>query len=67
MFNVSVFSAHSDHIKTLAFLKLIGFPMDVKLGKITDNMINEIKNMPSYPNNDCIQLFDNTVIVKLSD
>ena len=41
--------------------------MDVKLGKITDNMINEIKNMPSYPNNDCIQLFDNTVIVKLSD
>lgn len=48
-------------------MKLFGFPMDVKLGKITDNMKKEIKTMPSYPNNDCVKLIGDTVVVKLSD
>lgn len=53
--------------RILAFMKLFGFPMDVKLGKITDNMKKEIKTMPSYPSNDCVKLIDDTVVVKLSD
>lgn len=48
-------------------MKLHGFPMDVKLGKITDNMKEEIKTMPSYPSNDCVKLIGDTVVVKLSD
>lgn len=53
--------------RMLAFMKLFGFPMDITLGKITDEMKKEIKKMPSYPSNDCINLIDNTIIVKLSD
>lgn len=41
--------------------------MDVILVKMTKYMKKEIKNMPSYPNNDCIKLIGDTVVVKLSD
>ena len=51
----------------LPFMKLHGFPMDIQVGKITENMTKEIEKMPSYPNNDCIKLIGDTVIVKLSD
>ena len=68
VFNASFFSWDNGNSgRMLAFMKLLGFPMDVKLGKITEDMKKEIKTMPSYPNNDCIKLIGDTVVVKLSD
>lgn len=68
MLGVSFFSyGGGEQERMLAFMKLHGFPMDIKLGKITDSMKKEIKNMPCYPNNDCVKLIGNTVVVKLSD
>lgn len=68
VFNASFFVVNNGKSgRMLAFMKLFGFPMDVTLGKITDEMKKEIKKMPSYPNNESIKLIDNTVIVKLSD
>lgn len=48
-------------------MKLFGFPMGIQLGTITDDMKKEIINMPSYPNNDCVKLIGDTVVIKLSD
>ena len=48
-------------------MKLHGFPMEIKLGIITEDMKKEIINMPSYPDNNCIKLIGDTVVVKLSD
>ena len=48
-------------------MKLFGFPMEIQLGTITDDMKKEIKTMPSYPNNESIKLIGDTVVVKLSD
>lgn len=68
LFEASFFYGfYSSDGRILAFMKLFGFPMDVKLGKITDNMKKEIKTMPSYPSNDCVKLIGDTVVVKLSD
>lgn len=67
IFEVSFFKWVEDQRRMVAFMKLHGLPMDVKLGKITDNMKKEIKTMPSYPSNDCVKLIGDTVVVKLSD
>lgn len=48
-------------------MKLFGFPMGIQLGTITDDMKEGIKTMPSYPDNNCIKLIGDTVVVKLSD
>ena len=64
MFNISMFSAPD---RILNFLKLQGFPMDIQLGNITDDIMNNIKDMPAYPDNDCVQLINDTVIIKLSN
>lgn len=65
MFNISVFSTPD---RILNFLKLHGFPMEIEQGSITDDMQNEIKAMPAYPDNECIKLFNNSIVViKLSD
>lgn len=54
--------------QSINFLKLYGFPLDITYsGAISDKITNEIKYMPSYPDKDCIKLFDNIIVVKLSD
>ena len=68
VFNASFFLwDNGDSNRILSFMKLHGFPMEINLGIITEDMKKEIINMPSYPNNDCIKLIGDTVVVKLSD
>ena len=68
VFGASFFSWDGgDRFRILSFLKLQGFPMNVSLGDITEDMKKQINQMPAYPDNDCIQLINDTVIVKLSN
>ena len=69
VFSASFFSWDGGNsYRMLSFLKLFGFPMGVSLGDINDDMISQINQMPAYPDNDCIKLFNNSLIViKLSD
>lgn len=68
VFSASFFSWDGGNsYRILSFLKLQGFPMDIQLGNITDDMMNNVKDMPAYPDNDCVQLINDTVIVKLSN
>lgn len=60
-------SGNDDNYRRLDFLKLQGFPMNIQIGNMTDDMMKKVKDMPSYPDNDCVKLIDNTVIVKLSN
>lgn len=41
--------------------------MNIQIGNMTDDMMKKVKDMPSYPDNDCVKLIDNTVIIKLSN
>lgn len=68
-FGISLFNISWNHNNSymLDTLKLHGFPMNVQLGKITDEIKNVIDKMPSYPAEDCIKLYKDTVIVKLGD
>lgn len=68
VFSASFFSWDGGNsYRILSFLKLQGFPMDIQLGNITDDMMNNVKDMPVYPDNDCVKLINDTVIVKLSN
>lgn len=68
VFGASFFSWDGgERFRILSFLKLQGFPMDIQLGNITDDMMNNVKDMPVYPDNDCVNLINDTVIVKLSN
>ena len=68
VFGASFFSWDGgDRFRILSFLKLQGFPMDIQLGNITDDMMNNVKDMPVYPDNDCVKLINDTVIVKLNN
>lgn len=60
-------SGNDDNYRRLDFLKLQGFPMNIQIGNMTDDMMKKVKDMPSYPDNDCVKLIDNTVIIKLSN
>lgn len=52
-------------VRIYAFLTLHGLPYQVKLGNITDEMQETIKQLPSYPDKNCIGLYKDTIIVKL--
>lgn len=52
-------------VRIYAFLKLHGFPYQVKLSNITDDMWQTIKQLPSYPDKNCIGVYKDTIIVKL--
>lgn len=69
LFSWSFFSSgNDDNERRLAFLKLQqGFPMNIQLGHITDDMMKKVKDMPAYPDNDCVNLIDGVVVVKLSN
>ena len=68
IFSASFFSWDGGNsYRILSFLKLLGFPAEISLGNITDDMMNNVKDMPAYPDNDCVQLLNDTVIVKLSN
>lgn len=73
VFNASFFDWDGGNpSRMLAFMKLLGFPREVQLGyvakeKVTAEIMEEVKNMPVYPNNDCVKLVDDTVLVKLSN
>ncbi len=41
--------------------------MNIQLGHITDDMMKKVKDMPAYPDNDCVNLIDGVVVVKLSN
>lgn len=60
-------SGNDDNYRRLDFLKLQGFPMNIKIGKMTDDMMKKVKDMPAYPDNDCVNLIDGVVVVKLSN
>ncbi len=53
--------------RILAFMQLQGFPMNIQLGHITDDMMKKVKDMPAYPDNNCVNLIDGVVVVKLSN
>ena len=68
IFSASFFSWDGGNsYRILSFLKLLGFPAEISLGNITDDMMNNVKDMPAYPDNDCVQLINDTVIIKLSN
>ena len=68
VFSASFFSWDGGNsYRILSFLKLQGFPMNIQIGNMTDDMMKKVKDMPSYPDNDCVKLIDNTVIIKLSN
>lgn len=68
VFSASFFSWDRDNsYRILSFLMLQGFPMDIQLGNITEDMMKQIHNMPVYPDNECVKLINDTVIVKLSN
>lgn len=52
-------------VRMYAFLMLYGFPHHVKLNNITNEMQETIKQLPSYPDKNCIGLYKDTIIVKL--
>lgn len=59
---------HTERI--LAFMQLEGFPMNVTPVFNIDSQLDikqKIEKMPVYPNNNCIQLFGDTVVVKLGN
>lgn len=68
-FNVSFYNLHwgLDPYRIPAFLHLLGLPMHINATKITDEIKDIVKNMPLYPDKDCINLYNDTIIVKLSD
>lgn len=51
--------------RMLNFLKLHGFPENVYLGIISDEMDSTINKLSSYPDKNCIGLYKDTIIVKL--
>lgn len=54
--------------QSINFLKLYGFPLEIVYGgKIDETMQKEINKMPSYPDNDCVKLIGNILVVKLSN
>lgn len=68
IFSASFFSWDGGNsYRILSFLKLLGFPAEISLGNITDDMMNNVKDMPAYPDNNCMILLNDTVIVKLSN
>lgn len=68
VFSASFFSWDGGNsYRMLSFLKLLGFPAEISLGNITDDMMKQIKKMPAYPDNECVQLINDVVIVKLSN
>lgn len=67
VFSASFFSWDGGNsYRILSFLKFQGFPMNIQLGHITDDMMKKVKDMPAYPDNECVKLIDGVVIVKLS-
>lgn len=68
VFSASFFSWDGgDSYRILSFLKLQGFPMNIQLGNVTDDIMKKVKDMPAYPDNECVKLIDDVVIVKLSN
>ncbi len=52
--------------RMISFLKLMGLPSNINLGSTSNDMKPFIENMPMWPDENCIQLYDNkTIIVKL--
>lgn len=67
MFSLSYFQLFFANYKMLLFLKLVGLPYNIQQGTITEDMKKEIEKMPVYPNNDCIKLIGDTIIIKLNN
>ena len=67
MFSLSYFQLFFANHKMLLFLKLVGLPYNIQQGTITEDMKKEIEKMPVYPNNDCIKLIGDTIIIKLNN
>ncbi len=66
VFNGSFFSwDNGNPTRQLAFIKLMGFPLNIQQRGATDDMKDIINKMPSYPNKDCIEIYNDTIIVKL--
>ena len=77
-FNGSFFSwDNGNPYRIYRFLKIMGMSDNIgfsdyieynkNLTNAPENLIELIKKMPSYPSPDCVQLYKDTVIVKLSD
>lgn len=66
VFSASFFSCDGENsYRMLSFLKLQGFPMNIQLGNVTDDIMKKMKDIPAYSDNECVEL-DDVVIVKLS-
>lgn len=56
---------NGNSVRIYAFLTLHGFPYQVKLGSITNEMQETINKLPAYPDKNCIGIYNDTIIVKL--